>query len=341
MPPNKATREALLELSRGFEISQCIFTAAELKLADYLATAPQSCAALATATQTQSQLLERLLAILVDLGILKQNHEHFELTDMGQLLRSDTPNSLRDFLHMRMVQDYQAWAGLSAALKDGQSAFEHVFGMSRYDYLQQNPEQSRLFNQAMDNLSRVHSVAISAAYDFSSIRKLVDIGGGEGNLLKTLLSDYPNLQGALFELKQETLDRAQASMGETAARCEFMQGSFFEKIPISGDTFLLKHVLHNWEDEQAIQILQNCRAAMDDNARLLLVENKQAENPPLKAKLLHLRMLATMSGGSVRSTEDFRRILQAAGFRLAHIYPTPLEIGLFEAFPMELNQSAV
>ncbi len=338
-------REDLLTLSRGFEISQCIFAAVELGLADFLAERPYTAEELALATGTDNRALPRLLQVLVHLKILaveqhgEDQREYFVLQDMGQYLRSDSDKSMRDFLLMRAEQDYHVWSGLTFSLRQGRSAHEHIFGMSRYAYLKQNPEAGRRFDRAMDDLSRRHSCVIVSAYDFSGANKIVDIGGGEGQLLATLLNANAHLRGTLVEQGADTLAQAKRAMEALGLveRCTFIHGDFFVEVPNGGDVYILKHVLHNWDHAQALSILRNCREAMTDDSRLLVIERLLIPSPNIKGSLLNLRMLVAMPGGHLRSEDEFRQLLDAAGLKLHQVYPTALEFSILEVLPKVID----
>lgn len=323
-----------MELGRGFEVSQCIFVAAQLNLPDLLAEEQKTCHELAAATQTDSDMLRRLLAVLTNLNIVIEIFlGQFALAKMGQLLRSDVSNSLRDFMLMRAEQDYTIWSSLLDSLRSGKGVFENSFGMSRYDYFKQHPEARKSFDRAMKALSQQHLAAIVSAYDFSGVNTLADIGGGEGVLLETLMNHYPNLQGILFERQEETLETARSAMAANLeARCQFIKGDFFAGVPDGADTYVLKHVLHNWDDTQAGRVLNNFRQAMKKNDRLLIIEPiLNTHERSLKLSLLALRMLVSMPEGNKRTETEFKELLQTTGFTITRIIPTQLELKIIEA----------
>lgn len=336
MPEINDTREALLNLGRGFEISQCLFAVAELNIADLLVEGPKHCDTIAAATQTQSDALYRLLRVLAEVNVVTEiAPQQFQLAPLGQLLRSEVPGSVRNFLIMRAEQDYAIWGGLLYSLRTGKSAFEHAFGLNRYQYFEQNPAAAERFDDAMVELTKQQDTAIATAYPFATIEKLMDVGGGEGNLLMTLLLQYPKLHSILFEQRDTTLKNGRSAMEKVgvAERCEFIKGDFFVNVPAGADAYLLRYVLHNWDASQALQILRNCFQAMRNKGRLLIVERIFTPNAPLKAKLVDLRMLVGLSGGQMRTEAEFQHLLTAAGFSLTKITPTRLEQSILEARP--------
>jgi len=336
MPESNDLRETLLNLGRGFEVSQCIFVAAELKLADLLAEHPQQCDTLAKMTETDRDALYRLLRVLEGINLVTEVAPHqFALTPLGQYLRSDVSGSIRNYLLMRAEQGYLTWGQLLYSLRHGKSAFEQVFSMNRYQYFKQNPAAGARFDSAMTELATQQIKLIANAYDFSTTKKLVDVGGGEGHLLITLLLQYPHLQGILFEQQQTTLEQGRIAMESAGVieRCQLISGDFFVNVPAGADVYLLKHILHNWNDPQALQILQSCAQAMPENARLLIIERIFTQNAPLKPRLVDLRMLVELSVGRMRTEEDFRSLLKSAGFNLTRIISTKSEFSILEAQP--------
>lgn len=256
----------------------------------------------------------------------------FELTPVAELLRSDSPNSLRDYAIM-MGEDWiwQAYGELMHSVKTGETAHDKVQGMSSFEFYAKNREAGMIFNKAMTNLSLLTAPAIVAGYDFSGLGRLVDIAGGHGLLLSAILNANPHLQGVLFDLPFviENAGELLESAG-VAARTEKISGDFFESVPAGADAYLMKHIIHDWNDEQSVKILQNIHRAMNDEGKLLIVEMIVPEgNEPSPAKELDLTML-TIEGGKERTAAEYTKLLEASGFRLTKIIPTKSPMSVIE-----------
>ncbi len=333
MNPLKNTQEKILELTRGFQLSQCLFTATALGIPDLLKDGAKSCEELAQATQTHAHSLYRLLRVLASTGIVTEiAPQQFEVTAMATCLQQDSPDSLKDFILLRAEQDYLCWKELPYSIKTGKSAFERTFGISRYQYNQQTPQLSERFDKAMSTLARKQKEAILSSYDFSTVDTLVDIGGGQGSLLISILKRYPNINATLFE-QAETIQRAQELLEKEHLneRCQTVAGSFFEALPEGKEVYILKHVLHNWDDEQALQILQNCRRVMAVGTKLLVIEGVISEKTAQRSILLDLTLLVSFASGKLRTESELDQLLQAAGFALNRIISTPSDISIVEA----------
>jgi ubiquinone/menaquinone biosynthesis C-methylase UbiE len=258
--------------------------------------------------------------------------QQFEATDLTTCLQTDSPESLKDFVLLRAEQDYLCWKELPYTVKTGKSAFEQTFGMSRYRYNQQTAERSELFDRTMSALASKQKFSILFSYDFSEIDTLVDVGGGQGNLLVSILKQYPNVKAVLFD-QAETIERAQKLLEKEQlnSRCEVIAGSFFEVLPEGKDVYMLKHVLHNWDDEQALKILQNCRRAMVVGKKLLIIEGLISQKAALRSVLLDLMMLVSFASGKLRTESEFEKLLHTSGFTLNRIISTPSDVYIIEA----------
>ncbi len=328
-------RERVLLLTNAFVLSQCVFTATELGIADLLDTGAQSCDELAIQTQTHRDTLYRLLRLLADLGIFAETEPGiFQNTPMSECLQDKTtPGVVRNFVLLR-AKETLPWTNLSYSVRTGQSAFEQMYGMSRYTYLRQNPKLNQLFNQAMGDLTTIHNSVVLAGYDFSSAQSITDIGGGRGSLLAAILEKYPHMRGLLLE-QDGVIEEAQQFLQNKGvlARCQLVGGDFFHQIPAGGDIYLLKHVLHNWDDSQALRILQACRQVMSGSETLLIIERVMPIDSSLRNKMLDLNMLVMLAAGKLRSEAEFKDILRQADFRLQRVIATESELGIIEAVP--------
>ena len=326
---------ALLNMVTGCWVSQALYVAAKLGIADLLHEGPQSCTRLAEATQTHAGSLYRVLRALASVSIFAEDEEgRFSLTPLAEHLRAGAPGSLRAFTIMLGEQEHwRAWEGVLHSVRTGQPAFEHVFGMPHFRYFAEHPEAARIFDEAMTSRGGQENEAIVAAYDFANTRTMVDVGGGQGTLLASILQVHPNARGVLFDLPHviATSRTRMASAGQ-GAQFEFVAGDFFVSVPAGGDLYLLKKVIHDWDDEHAQQILTNCCNAMSGTGRLLLIEPViPPGNNPSFNKLLDLLMLVWTSGGRERTESEHRALLASAGLNLSRVIPTRSGVSIIEA----------
>lgn len=329
-----AANVAMMQMISGFWISRAICVFAQLGLADQLKDGPRSARDLSALTDTHEPSLRRLLRALATIGVLDENSDdRFVLTALSETLRSDVPGSLCSTAISELGgENYAAWGDLLHSIKTGEVAFDHVFGMTLWESLQRNPEDASIFNDSMTRAAAETNEAILASYDFSGVKKIVDVGGGHGALISSLLLEYPEMEGILFDTPS-VIEGARSCIDAAglAARCEAVAGDFFTGVPAGADAYILKWIIHDWNDERALAILKNCRRAMADDARLLIMEMViPPGNEPHFGKFVDLNMLV-ITGGRERSEEEFRELLNASGFRLARIIPTNCPISIIEA----------
>jgi hypothetical protein len=311
------------ELLNGFRVTQTLYVAAKLGLADILKDGPQPVEALAATTGANADALYRVLRALASLGVFAEGPERqFALTPLAALLQQDHPYAVRAQALFFGDEPYRAWGELFSSVMTGTNAYEQVFGAPHFEYLAQHPDQNELFNQAMSASSRQAATAIAVAYDFSAAGTVVDIAGGQGVLIAGILRANPTLRGILFDqphVVANALPLLEAA--GVADRCELASGDFFVSVP-SGDIYTLRHILHDWDDERAIAILRSCAEAMEPGGRVLVIESViEPGNDPSPAKFLDL-MMFVMNGGRERTAEEYRRLFEAAGLRLTRIIPT-------------------
>jgi predicted O-methyltransferase YrrM len=296
---------------------------AKLGIADLLKDGPKDVEDLAQATHTHSPSLYRLLRAVASLGIFAEDDQRrFRLTALAEPLQRDVPGSLHaGATFAGEFWRWQAWGHLLQSIQTGETAFNHTYGMGWFEYLAQHPEASAVFDAAMASSERHHAVA--AAYDFSTIGTLVDVGGGTGMLLATILQAHPQLHGVLYDTPQVTAHAQELfKAAGVADRCEIVAGDFFAGLPSGGDAYLLSLIVHDWEDAQVITLLENCHRAMYAHGKLLLVEQVvPSGNDPSLSKLLDITMLVE-AGGRERTEPEFRALFAAAGFTLTKIVPT-------------------
>ena len=320
-----STRDTLLRMTNGYQVSQALHVAATLGIADFLKEGLRSVDELAEATQTHAPTLYRLLRALASVGVFAEESDgRFGLTPLAEHLRTDAPGSLRAWARL-IGQPYfwASWGHLLHSVRTGDPAFPDLHGTNVWEHRAAHPEEGEIFDAAMTGLSAPVAEAVAQSYDFSNIGVLVDVGGGEGGLLATILAANPALRGILFDLSHVVATAgALLERAGVADRCEVVGGSFFETVPEGADAYLLKSIIHDWDDPAAIEILRTCRAAMADTGRLLVVEPViQPGNEPDRAKFSDLNMLV-MLGGRERTADDFERLYAEAGFRLTSIIPT-------------------
>ncbi len=324
----------LLRMISGYWLSQGIYVAAKLGLADLLKAGPRSAADLALATKTHAPSLRRLLRALASVGVFAETDDgNFALSPLAEPLRSDLPGSQRALAVMNGEEHYRAYGELLYSVQTGQPGFDKVYGLPVFDYLGQHPEQGALFDGAMTGVHGRETAAMIAAYDFSPYQTVMDIGGGNGTTLAAVLQRWPAIQGTLFDLPA-VVERARPAL--TAAgvgkRCQTVGGSFFESVPAGQDIYMMRHIIHDWDDEKSRTILRNCRTAMGSRAaKLLLIENViPPGNAPGFGKLLDLTMLV-IPGGLERTEPEYRELFAACGFKLTQIIPTTADVSVIEA----------
>ena len=323
----------LMQMLRGFQLSQTIAVGARLGIPDLLKDGVENSDELAQRTGMHAPSLYRLLRALAAAGLLTESQgRRFALTPMGTLLRSDVPDSLHAMASFVGTKGHWTrWGDLLDRVRTGPTASMDVF-TARW---KESPEATDIFNKWMTELSTMRAAAVLAGYDFSGIATLVDVGGGHGRLVASILKGYPNMRGILFDLPHviEGAERLLESAG-VADRCERVGGSFFESVPRGGDAYVLSVVIHDWDDERARMILKNCRTAMDPSGRLLLVERvvSPGTEQSLPLMLSDLNMLVG-PGGLERTAEEFDSLLASAGFRLTRVVPLELSHNVIEGVP--------
>lgn len=324
---------ALLQLTTSCWISQAVYVAAKLGVADLLKDGPKDCNELAEETQTDSRSLRRLLRTLSSVGVFAETDDgQFHLTPIAECMRSDGPYSMRAWATM-IGEDWHwpMWGELLYSVRTGKPAFDYVHGMRPFEYFPRNPEAARLFDEAMTSLSASEVGAVLAAYDFSKYKKIVDVAGGNGSLIIPLLKNSPEASAVLFDLPH-VIERAKGRIGGEGLteRLELVGGNFFQTVPTGGDLYILKHIIHDFSDEEALGILRNCRRAMSVDARLLIIEMVLPPgNVPSFGKLVDLEML--LIGGVERAEAEYQTLLAEAGFNLTSVIPTTSPISIIES----------
>ena len=315
----------LMQMIFGYAPARAISIVAELRIADLLADGPKTAEELALTTTSHPRSLYRLLRACASLGIFSEDSDkRFSLSPMAEFLRSDNPESLRAFAEMMAhAEQFQTWAALDFSVQTGTPAFDKVHGMPVFEYYPTHPKSGQIFNDAMTSLSLGSSMAVIQAYDFSGINKLVDIGGGHGFLLASVLEKYPAMTGVLYDTAP-IVEEAKELLEKhgVANRCETVGGNFFESAPSGGDAYMMKHIIHDWNDAECVRILKNCRKGITEEGKLLVIEMVvPTGNEPSLSKLLDLQMLAALPGCE-RTEAEYSTLFSEAGFKLTKIVPT-------------------
>jgi hypothetical protein len=338
MPNSKKSQpapEAMLGLIRGYWISQMVFVAARLGIADLLASGPRKPEAIAKQVGAEPERIHRLLRALASVGVFAEQADgRFKLTPLAQTLRGGRPDSLRDFALM-MIDDYNrtAWGGLEHAVRTRETAFDHVLGRPLFDWLVQHPDKERAFSASMASISGTQNEAIARAYPWGRLSRLVDVGGAHGHLLATILRRHTKLSGVLYDQPQVVATASRSgfiSAPEVRARIETAGGSFFDSVPAGADGYLMKYIIHDWDDEKCVRILENCRSAMAPGGRVLIVEHVIPKgNAADFGKLLDVNMMV-LTGGKERTRKEFAELLARAGLRLSRVVATARPVSIVE-----------
>jgi SAM-dependent methyltransferase len=321
--------QQVMRLGFGFAVSQALRVMIELGIPDLLAVGDRSVDELAAATQSDADALYRVMRLLAPEGIFREvSPRRFELTEVGAVLRSDQPGP-RDFIRMINSEAYLAFEQLLHSVRTGKPAFDKVFGSPRFEWLSKHPEQAALFQRAMVALGQGGNEAVAEAYDFSPFTRIVDVGGGHGQLLSAILARNAHLSGVLFDLPSGVAAASQGAGGDLP-RTEFISGDFFESVP-AGDVYVIKKVVHDWDDERAVVILRNCRKAMPPNGKVLVAETLVLPgDAPSQIKNIDVVMLA-VTGGLERTQPQYAHLFDAAGLHLERVIQTRGPISILEA----------
>ncbi len=322
----------LADMINGYWITQAVYSAAKLGIADLLSDGPRPVDELAVATNSQSDSLARLLRALASVEVFEEvAGGGYRNTPLSELLRRDVPRSQLALALMMGADQYRVWGGLADAVQSGQNEYQRQFKQPIFEHLSENPEKAAVFDQAMQSMHCRETLAVIDAYDFSALDVLVDLGGGNGSALESILLAHPKLHGILFDLPS-VIERARIRLesSQLSSRCSFVSGDFFEPIPIQANALMMRHVIHDWEDAAALTILQNCHEVLPPGGKLLLVESViPSGNTRFRAKFLDLAMML-IPGGRERTEQEYRDLYEQSGFRLADIVPTDLEISVLE-----------
>jgi hypothetical protein len=326
---------AILQMLTGKWISQSISVVASLGIADHLGDTPMTARELAALAGAHEGALHRVLRALASVGVFAEEAPgRFRHTPLSSALRADAPGSMRSMaIFFGDRPTWNAWGELEHSVRTGEPSFEKVFGAPYFEYNAAHPESSCHFNAAMTGFSIQEVEAIHAAFDFSSVRTLVDVAGGQGALLTSALLRSPAQRGILFD-QPAVIEGAREGIARAglAERCELVGGSFFEAIPEGADGYMMKHILHDWNDEDAAAILKNVHRAAAPGAKLFVIDAViEPGNEPGFAKLMDLEMLVLYDGGRERTLAELEALFTASGFALERVVPTASPAAVVEA----------
>lgn len=333
-PTEQATMQQLMT---GYRVTQLLYVAAQLGIADLLAGGPQAVEELAKTVGAHADALYRALRALASLGVFTEvAPRRFALTPLADLLRTDHPRSMRAPVIFQGEEVYRAWGDLLYSLRTGAPAFDHAFKMSHFEYLAQHAAASAVFNRSMSANTTRSVTAIISAYAFPATGIVVDVGGGHGAFIAAVLRAHPGLGGVLFD-QPHVVEAAAPTLEEAgvAQRCARVGGDFFAPSLPPGDLYLLRQVIHDWDDDRSIAILRHCAQAMAPGGKVLVMEALiPPGNEPSPVKFLDLQMLV-MTGGRQRTEGEYHQLYAAAGLQVLRVIPTSSEFSIVEGAHVE------
>jgi hypothetical protein len=332
----------LMRLVTGAWAARLVHTAVELGIADHLAGTHRGVDFLAEQIGAHAPSLARFLRALTAIGVLYESEERFySLTPLGVTLRSNVPGSMRAWVLLAFSDDQgTAWQALSHAVRTGELAFRHIFGTDIWTRLAERPEAARLFDEAMQSLTQGANGRLIRNYPFEKFGWIVDVGGGNGSLLLPVLERHPVMRATIFDLPHVAgATRFRIAAAGLSDRCEAVGGDAFVAVPAGADAYVLKGVIHDWDDKEAIAILRTCRAAMSDGSKLILIERILPEHIDpddalTRAKFIHDINMMVNPGGRERTEAEFRDLLAQAGLRLACVLAMPGPLAVMEVDPI-------
>ena len=315
--------------------AQALYAAVALRLPDHVAAGHTSASALARQADADPDGIERLMRLLIAIGVFGEDGSQYRPTPVSELLRGDTPGSMRDMCLLYGEEFHQAWGAIVPSIRTGQSGFQHAFGRSLHDYLANTDGAGAKFLRAM-NAGSPFFADLPQVYDFSSVRTVTDIAGGSGILLSTILSAYPDVHGVVVD-KEHMIPSAKEHLSSVVdgRRFDVVCGDFFESVPSGSDVYLLSRVLQDWGDDECVRLLANVRRAMEhESARLLVVERVIVDDGSQLFPLLfdlHLRMMA---GGRERDLAGYESLFERADLRLEAVHDLAVQTSLLVAKPV-------
>jgi hypothetical protein len=334
-PQTPPAHVGILQIMNGGHVAGAIACLAQLGIPDLVDSAPKSTEELASQIGAEPQALYRLMRATASVGVLAEGPDgKFLQTPMSAALRSNATPSLRSVAIMGGREWHaRGWSQLEYCVRTGKQALDRIYGTHVFDFLKQHPEEGKIFNDAMTELSMIDGPAVAEAYNFDGIHSIVDVAGGHGFLLATILQRNPHLRGVLYEAPHVVEGATNGPLKPVMERCTLASGDMFSSVPAGFDAYIMKHIIHDWPDALCIQLLKACRKAVNANGRLLVVDSViQPGNDSSPGKFLDLQMLI-FPGGCERTEKQFRDLFVAAGWQLRRIIPTAASDSIVEGVP--------
>jgi O-methyltransferase domain/Dimerisation domain len=322
-------------LMNGFHVAGAVSCLALLGIPDLIDASPKSAEELATQINADPQALYRLMRATACVGVLSEGPDgKFSQTPMSAILRSGATPSLRAFAIMTGREWHgRGWSNLDYCVRTGKQALEKIYGAHIFEYLKQNPAEGQIFNDAMTQISMIDSPAVADTYNFDGIDSIVDIAGGHGLLLATILKKNPQMRGTLYEMPHVLEGAKKGPLKQVMDRCTLASGDMFSSVPAGADAYIMKHIIHDWPDDRCVQILKACRKNVNSGGKLLVVDSViQPGNDFSSSKFLDLQMLIFPSGCE-RTEKQFRALFAASGWQLTRIIPTAAPSSIVEGLP--------
>lgn len=325
---------AVFSLVAGMWAAQAVATASKMRIPDFLADGPKTAQEVAKKIDADPAAVYRLLRGIASVGVLTmEQDQRFALTPLGDCLRSDVAQSMRSLIIAEMAPGHwRPWADLEHSVRTGQSSVPKTLGMNIWEYYKQNHDEGVHFAEAMSGMSHMAMHAVLAAYSFEGARLVVDVGGSHGDFVAAVVQLENSARGILFD-RQEVIEEAGATLNAMGVldRVDRVAGDFFESVPAGGDVYLLKHILHDWNDEECVTILKNICSVMVPDSRVVIVEMLITDQDPQSlAPLLDLDMLVMVSGKE-RTVDEFSELLNKAGLKLSSVMATNSPVSIIEA----------
>jgi hypothetical protein len=334
-PQNPPAHVGMLQLLNGAHVAGAVSCLAQLGIPDLVEAGPRSAEDLATEIGVQPQALYRLMRATACVGVLSEGPDgRFSETSMSAVLRKNANPSLRGLAIMGGREWHgRGWSYLEYCVRTGKQAIDRIYGMPIFEYLKQHPEEAQIFDETMTGLSTIDGPAVADAYAFDGIRSIVDVAGGHGFLLATILARNPQMRGTLYDAPHVVEGAKNGPLRPLMERCTFVSGDMFSSMPAGSDAYIMKHIIHDWPDDLCIKILKACRKNVSAGGKLLVVDNViQPGNDFSPGKFLDLQMLI-FPGGRERTEREFRELFAAAGWRLSRVVPTAVAESIVEGIP--------
>jgi len=325
----------ILEILNGAHVAGAVSCLAQLGIPDLLENGPKSAEELASQIGARPAALYRLMRATACVGALAEDSDgKFSQTPMSAVLCSEAQPSLRGLAIMGGREWHgRGWSYLEYCVKTGKQAVDKIYGMPIFEFFSKNPEEAKIFDDAMMGLSAIDGPAVADAYDFDGIHTIVDVGGGSGLLLATLLEKNPHLTGTLYEMPHVLAGAKNGALKPFMGRCSLTSGDMFSSVPAGADAYIMKHIIHDWPDDACIKILKSCRQGVNSGGKLLVVDCViEPGNYFSPGKFLDLQMLI-FPGGRERTEAQFRQLLAAAGWKLSRVISTAAQDSIVEGLP--------